>query len=221
VIPASFETVDEIIPVGEGSFVITRIASIDRLYDDLVARGPAHEDVADERIPYWADLWPSAVGLAQYLHAHPELVSGKTVLEIGCGLGLPGIVASALGGRVTMTDYLEEALAMAGRNAERNRAKGVAFRKMDWRRPDASLTADVLLASDVAYEKRSFEPLPHAISTLLGPGGLALVSEPGRAFAKPFFDSLARDFDSDVANILVEYRGLRTGVSVYVLRKKN
>jgi hypothetical protein len=63
----------------------------------------------DERIPYWADVWESAIVLAEDLAA----VDGKglTLLELGCGLGLPSLAAARTGFTVTATDYESPATA--------------------------------------------------------------------------------------------------------------
>ena len=47
--------------------------------------------------PYWCRVWPSALMLAAALTQHPELVRGRRVLELGCGLGLCGIAAAKAG----------------------------------------------------------------------------------------------------------------------------
>ena len=50
-----------------------------------------------DRDPYWCRLWPSAIALAQLILQQPELVRGKRVCDIGCGLGLAGIAAALAG----------------------------------------------------------------------------------------------------------------------------
>ena len=51
----------------------------------------------EEKDPYWARPWPSAVALAALLLQRPELVAGKRVAELGAGLGLAGIAAAMAG----------------------------------------------------------------------------------------------------------------------------
>jgi len=50
-----------------------------------------------DRDPYWCRPWPSAIALAQLILQQPELVKGKRVCDIGCGLGLAGIAAALSG----------------------------------------------------------------------------------------------------------------------------
>src|SRR3954463_5206823 len=74
----------------------------------------------DNRLPYGVALWPSAIALAHEILARAGEISGRTVLELGAGTGLPGIVAASLGGRVVQTDRDELALQLCRRNGERN-----------------------------------------------------------------------------------------------------
>lgn len=171
---------------------LLQVTNVDELFDQLIAKGEAHEDVQDERIPYWAELWPAAIALGEHLPQSNLIQPGTRVTEIGCGLGLAGIIAGKLGAKVTLTDYLPEAMAFAKRNWALNFTpeNQADFELMDWREPNPALAADLVLASDVCYEKRFLADLPHAFRTLCKPGGRILVSDPYRSAAKGFFESL-------------------------------
>lgn len=54
-----------------------------------------------DRDPYWCRVWPSALALAQLILQNPKLVAGKSVCDIGSGLGLGGIAAALAGKSVT------------------------------------------------------------------------------------------------------------------------
>ncbi len=201
------------------AFSLQLVADADTLLDSLLAKGSDHEDVRDERIPYWADLWPSAHALGRYLIREKAVQPGMRVTEIGCGLGLPGLVAGRLGGKVSFSDYLPDALALARHNWQGNLQGEAEFRLMDWREPDPSLAADLVLASDVAYEARAFEPLPRAFRTLCRPGGRILVAEPDRAIARPFLRTLPElgfAHRSDIMEGTLE--GLAYRVNIFELR---
>src|SRR5215207_9915439 len=73
---------------------------------------------AEEFLPYWAELWPGAVALARVVARRP--LTGRRVLELGCGLGLPALAAAAAGGRVLATDWAPDSVAMTARNADHN-----------------------------------------------------------------------------------------------------
>lgn len=181
---------------------ILQISNIDDLYNQLIAKGETHEDVQDERIPYWAELWPAAIGLSQYLIEFDIIKDIKNVIEIGCGLGLPGIIAGKLGAKVILTDYLEDALRFTKKNWEINSplksapSEGFSqarFEVMDWRDPNPAFAADLVLASDITYEKRFFEFLPNAFRTLCKPGGSIIVSDPNREVAQDFFQNITKE----------------------------
>lgn len=186
-----YKTEQEILNVAGINITLLKIVNVDELFNNLVAKGDQHEDVKDERIPYWAELWPSAIGLSEHIINSKIITSNTTVHELGCGLGLTGIVAGKLGAEVLFTDYLEEALDFAKQNWDLNNSETASFKKMDWRIPDTGLKADLLLASDVAYERKSFEYLPHAFKSLTKPGGKIIVSEPNRLLSQGFFESLS------------------------------
>jgi predicted nicotinamide N-methyase len=107
----------------------------------------------DEFLPYWAELWPAALALAEAL---PD-VQGLRVVELGCGLGVPSLVAAARGADVTAVDWAEDAIELLQENATRN---GLTLRaeRRDWREPwDERF--DLALAADVLYERRNVEPV--------------------------------------------------------------
>lgn len=199
---------------------LSLIENLDELISELLGKEADHEDLLDERIPYWAELWPSARVLSRHLIAVQVLLSGKSVLEVGCGLGLPGIVAGMLGAeKVCMTDYLPDALVFARHNWEQNLNTPACFELLDWRTPTPALAADIVLASDIAYEKRAFEFLPSALRALCRPGGLILVADPSRSSAPEFFGNLPQQgFSVEVFQYIEPYNGHNFRVQVYALK---
>ena len=59
----------------------------------------------------------------------------STALEIGCGLGLPGVAALSVGLRVTFSDYDATALGFAADNARANGFLDFETLQLDWRYP--------------------------------------------------------------------------------------
>jgi predicted nicotinamide N-methyase len=142
----------------------------------------------DEFLPYWAELWPSGVALARALDG--RALRGAPVVELGCGLGLPSIVAARCGGRVLATDWSRAALELLEANAQRN---GVALQTMaaDWTRPAELLARgpfSLVLAADVLYERRNVPVLLELLPRLVAPGGEILLADPGRATADTFLE---------------------------------
>ena len=101
----------------ERTFIIARPSESDRLIDHPSVRSAF---AADDYMPYWADLWPAARMLAKAI-LRETWVPGQSALEVGCGLGLPGIAALAMGLNVTFSDYDATALHFAADNARAER----------------------------------------------------------------------------------------------------
>lgn len=152
-----------------------------RSAEDLIDE---REYAEDERLPYWADLWPSAHVLAGLLAA--EDLRGVRVLELGCGVGLPSIVAALRGAEVLATDWYAPALEFVARNAADNGAR-VDTLLVDWRRPPAALTAaapfDLVIGADVLYEERNGRALSALVPDLVAADGRLLIADPRRPHA--------------------------------------
>src|SRR5438067_10399804 len=101
-----------------------------------------------EKPPYWAVLWPAGAALAAHLRTQRDLVR-KVTLELGCGAGLPGIVARLKGARVLQTDLFPEAVLLARWNARRNGVGGIRYLAMDWLHWSLRREFDRVLAADV------------------------------------------------------------------------
>ncbi len=145
-------------------------------------------EVADEleHFPYGLLLWESAVGLARFLAANPALVAGKRVLELGAGVGLPGLVAQTLGAQVWQTDHQPGALSLARWNAWQNRVQGVERFLADWRLWGHTERYEVLLGADILYERAMHFYLEAIFRQNLLPGGHLLLSDPVRPQAMEF-----------------------------------
>lgn len=143
----------------------------------------------DEYMPYWAMLWPAAILLAHEVARWPAAPPGappSTVLEIGCGLGLVGLVAARLGYRVILSDHDDVALAFARENARRNNLPVPETRRIDWRQGCVDLRAERIIAADVLYETRNLKPVAEFIRAHLTTTGTALVCDPNRLTADSF-----------------------------------
>ena len=146
----------------------------------------------EEFLPYWAELWPSSLALARAIAG--RALRGARTLELGCGLGLPSIAAALAGGRVLATDWSAEAVEITAANAERNGA-GVDTLVCSWTEPDPLLAGapwDLVLASDVLYERRNADVLLDLLPRLTGDVWLA---DPGRPPATPFLEAAARTWE--------------------------
>lgn len=158
------------------TFYITRPEDSDRILDHPYVTA---EFAKDEYLPYWADLWPASRMLAKAV-CRTSWTPGLHALEIGCGLGLPGIAALSQGLRVTFSDYDATALQFAADNARDNGFENFDTLPLDWRCPPSDVRVPVLLASDLLYELRNVEPLVALIQQVLLPEGICLLTDQDR-----------------------------------------
>ena len=199
------------VELGEETYRILHPTSADALIDEEEFEG-------DERLPYWAELWPSAIALARHLAR--EDLSGRRAIELGCGVGLPSVVALARGAEVLATDHYEAALDFAVHNARTNLGREPRTALLDWHAPERLGTFDLLLAADVLYERRSVTVLADLVPELLAPGGEALFADPRRKDAPQFLDLMAeRGFAPSTQSAVVEQAGREVRVLVHRLRR--
>jgi predicted nicotinamide N-methyase len=170
------------IPIAGRDWLIERLADLETLWAGM----DEHQFGADERLPYWAEVWPASILLAgQILRSGPRL-AGRTVLDLGCGLGLTAVAASSVGARVLGLDYEAQALRFARGNAARNNAPQPLWTLMDWRRPGLKPGVfSFVLAGDIFYEQRFFDPLRRLLGEALAGDGVAWLAEPERSVSAP------------------------------------
>jgi ETFB lysine methyltransferase len=151
--------------------------------DDLISE----EDFdRDERIPYWANLWPSERALAGLIADQSGY--GRKLLELGCGVGLAALVAARAGFEVLATDYYHEAIEFVEVNAHRH-GLSVAARMIDWRAlPDDLGRYDIVIAGDVLYEKPMTPLIINVLKQTLTATGVAYIADPCRLVARPFVE---------------------------------
>lgn len=204
------------VTVGRRRFVLTTAEDIEQLINGI----SEEEFRVDERLPYWAELWHSALALSGYLAEVPARIEHRRVLEIGCGLALPGIVAASMGARVTLGDFEPLALKAAELNLLRNIPDAEAdIRLMDFRdEPDEQWP--VILAADVIYEKRFVEALALFLDRALEPGGEIFLAEPNRLIAVPFFEALtSRGFRYERRSLVTELHSRSVDISIYTITR--
>jgi predicted nicotinamide N-methyase len=175
------DVVEDVVPIAGADLRILRPRDSEALLDEAAFE-------REEFLPYWADLWPSALELAEHVAVHPR--PGMRVLELGCGLGVPSI-AAALGGAVVLaTDWSHDALAFCSENARRNGAE-VAVARWDWGgAAPAAGPFDVVLAADVLYEQRNVDQLLELLPRLVA-GGEVWLTDPQRVPARRFLREAA------------------------------
>lgn len=202
-------------PPGEGETLATRRAAgsehAESLRDELLRRFRTKETVVqvgpwqvellhpadpesllseedferDERLPYWADVWPSSVIMAR--HVAMLEATGKTMLELGSGAGLVATAAAMAGFDVTVSDYYEDSLRFSRANVQHHTGIDPAAKLLDWRALPPSLPRyDVVVGSDVLYEKPYGALVAETIARTLRGDGRAYITDPGRIATNDF-----------------------------------
>jgi predicted nicotinamide N-methyase len=179
-----FRTTRTTVTAGAHTIELVHPASPDELIDEA-------DFERDERLPYWADVWPAAVVLARCVASMHG--TGRTLLELGCGAGLVATSASLAGFDVTATDYYEDSLRFTRVNVVRNCGREPTVRLVDWRDLPSDLgTFDVVVASDVLYEHTYGGLVAAAVARTVRPTGVAVLADPGRIAAGDFVDAARR-----------------------------
>ncbi len=152
--------------------------------DDVVALWEAMEQEQAgpaEEPPFWAAAWPGGQALARYVLDNPEVVAGRSVLDLGSGSGLVAVAAARAGARsVVASDpdpYSATAVAV---NAETNGVGpfAVVGDLLDEEPPDV----DVVLAGDVCYDRAMTARVLPFLGIAWLRGATVLLGDPGRRY---------------------------------------
>ncbi|MDP1559812.1 MAG: methyltransferase domain-containing protein [Pirellulaceae bacterium] len=205
-----FPVAREVVEIGGLQLEIFSVANvhdqIDLLMGEVVGGDYQWE-------PFWAQAWPSARRLVDWMLEENRRQSwaGRRVLDLGCGVGLCGCVAAAVGAEVTLADYAEPAVWFAAANAWpwRERASTIVF---DWHKDVLSDKFDVILGADIVYEQRNWAALLRFFDSYLSDAGQIVLTEPGRDTGETFQNYLRPHgwrIESSVLSKLENNRPLR------------
>lgn len=193
-----FQTCRETVNLGSLCLPFTRVADPNRVLDEVAAEEDRIERVSGRRapedqlhLPYWAELWDSALALGHFLVGRVEYAApGRSVLDLGCGMGLAGAAAAALGHRVLFADLEPPALLFARLNSLSCRSR-VRTRRLDWRVGRLGERFDLVLGADILYERKQWDYLEPFWREHVAGGGAVLLGEPGRRTGEMFVDWIA------------------------------
>jgi predicted nicotinamide N-methyase len=190
-----YRLVTETVTVGSLTFPFSRVADPDKVLDEVAAEEDRLEKTSGRRVdgdylhlPYWAELWDSAMGVALHLASRKEIP--KNVLDLGCGMGLSGTVAAMLGANVIFADLEAPALLLARLNSLPS-ADRVRTRQLDWRSDKLDDRFHLILGADILYERKQWEHLEPFWRWHLCVAGHVLLGEPGRPAGDLFPDWIA------------------------------
>jgi len=195
---AGFDAAVAHVTVGDERVALWQVVDLERHVDRAALLGA--EDPPEP--PYWAHLWSGARVLADVV---PQRAG--TVLEIGCGLGLPGLVAARRGARVTFLDRVPAALAFVRASATANAVVDARLVVADATSAALRARFDLVLVAELLYDRALFGSLASALARWIVPGGRALLSDAGRTDTRAFYPAL-------------EAAGLRWRAEEHVVREE-
>jgi predicted nicotinamide N-methyase len=164
---------------------------------------------SDEPPPFWAFVWAGGQALARYVLDHPDVVAGRTVLDIATGSGIAAIAAAKAGAeQVRALDVDPAAAAAAVRNAAANGVV-IAAAESD---VGAAGRADVILAGDVFYSRSVADRMTAYLRGVARTGARILVGDPGRGYFPERLFVRVAEYVVPVPAALEEAESLITGV---------
>lgn len=183
-----YQTVTQTVRVDGLELEFTRIKDPDVVLDLVAAEEDRREKVTGERhndqelhLPYWAELWDSSLAMGQFLLSSVPTAYRQppAALDLGCGMGLSGTVAAALGSEVTFADLETPALLFASLNSLPYRER-VRVRRLNWRKDTLKQRFGLIIGADIVYDRQEWQYLEPFWREHLAPGGAVLLGEPGR-----------------------------------------
>lgn len=148
--------------------------------------------------PLFGILWPSGQQLAAHMSLR-ALRQGERILEIGCGLALASLVSHRRGADVTASDCHPLAPGFLMENLRLNELPPMPYRHGDWslaegqpiprtehERLPVTGHFDLIMGSDVLYERDEFSTLPSFIERHASPQAEVLIVDPNRGNRSAF-----------------------------------
>lgn len=179
----------EPLQVGDIRLNLLTVSDLEALLDGK----DALKNVSD--FPFWVKLWEAAIVLAQYLAAQ-KFAKGTSLLELGAGLGAPGLAAAANGCEVTLSDYEEHILNFERVSASASKLDNVECLMLDWKNPPDMKQYDVIAGAEILFREEFFEPLLGVMDKALKPGGVIyLAHDERRQSLHPFLQMASEKYN--------------------------
>jgi protein N-lysine methyltransferase METTL21A len=151
------------------------------------------QNVSD--FPFWVKLWESSMVLADLMAVTPPKPK-QTLLELGAGLGAPGLVAAASGYQVTLSDFDPLILDFQRVSAAASGLTGVGFQLVDWQQPPDLPPFDTIIGAEILFREEFFGPLLKVFRKLLAPGGeIYLAHDVRRKSLIPFLHLAEKEYE--------------------------
>lgn len=139
--------------------------------------------------PLFGVVWESGEILARLMQTHN--VDQLKVLEVGCGIGVASVMLSTRDADITATDYNPAVGPFLVANAALNELGPITFVREGWDDETTELGLfDLIIGSDLLYERDHVELLSHFIQRHSEPTCSVIVVDPGRGFKAKFTNKM-------------------------------
>ncbi|MDP3695956.1 MAG: methyltransferase domain-containing protein [Desulfocapsaceae bacterium] len=197
-IKAKYKLTFDRLKVGDKTLRLLKIADIEEILDGKDPFANVSE------FPFWVKLWEAAMVLAYVRSSLPE-PKGKTVLELGAGLGAPGLAAAAAGFDVTISDYEEIIMDFQRVSAAASGIHNVTFTHLDWLNPPEIAHFDILAGAEILFREEFFQPLLNVFKKYLKPDGfIYLAHDASRRSLPLFLEQAQKDFDITLSKQIIK-----------------
>lgn len=200
--------------LGDDTVRLLKIADLEEFLDGKDPFANVSE------FPFWIKLWDAAMVLAYALHALPK-GDGRRLLELGAGLGAPGLAAAANGFDVTISDYEDIILDFERVSAAASGLANVHCTMLDWLEPPEMEPFDVLAGAEILFRDEFFQPLLNVFNAYLKPGGVIFLAHDARRQSLPKFLKLAeQEYEIGGKAQTISKDGKEVTIIINRLRKK-
>ena len=204
-IKVNYKTMNQPRQLGDKLYIMEAIRSLDEAIDqvcEVLTDEEQKDPFAEDLCPYFGILWPAGEALAIYLNENPSLINDKTILELGCGLGYPSLVATHLGAKVLATDFHPDVEEYFKRNCRHSNLV-CDYLRLNWREDKQDIGLfDIVMGSDVLYESKHASEVVKGLIRFLKPGGKILLSDPGRNYLQPFLEAMKSEGFSEESELI-------------------
>ncbi len=178
----------EPLKIREHSLHLLKMTDLEQILD---GKDPL-KDVSS--FPFWIRLWEAAIVLSEFMAAMP-CTPGTTLLELGAGLGAPGLTAAKVGYNVTLSDYEQMILDFERINAAASRLDNVECLMLDWLNPPEMERFDVIIGAEILFREEFFQPLLNVLKKTLKPDGVIyLAHDIKRRSLEPFLKMAEKEY---------------------------
>ncbi len=124
-------------------------------------------------------LWPSGEVLARIMFN--KKIEGLSILEVGCGIGLPSLILNQRMANITASDSHPLSNSFLNINSDLNQDKRIPFHTCDWKNNTEPIGRfDLIIGSDLLYQRDHCQLLADFINKNSKNKCEVLIVDPGR-----------------------------------------